>query len=169
MIIVTLILIANIYVLSSLLMTALKSPVVISIIDVLIFIVVVINSLLQTTRLCAINNLLLLLYDITSFACRTEQFDIQNELIVGRYYEERFQNPDMSKTFFVKARAEDSDMDLYLNDFTCITSGANTEVNELRPLVASLLERRGCVKVEVAVLGCPSLKSLMVSVDVKQH
>ena len=149
-------------------MTALKSPVVISIIDV-IFIVVVINSLLQTTRWCAINNLLLLLYDITSFACRTEQFDIQNELIHGRYYEERFQNPNMSKTFFVKARAEDSDMDLYLNDFTCITSGASTEVNEIRPLLASLLERRRCVKVEVAVLGCPSLKSLMVSVDVKQH
>ena len=27
----------------------------------------------------------------------------------------------------------------------------------------------GCVKVEVAVLGSPSLISLMVSVDVKQH
>ena len=28
---------------------------------------------------------------------------------------------------------------------------------------------RGCVKVEVAVLGPPSLIVLMVSVDVKQH
>ena len=28
---------------------------------------------------------------------------------------------------------------------------------------------RSCVKVEVAVLGSPSLISLMVSVDVKQH
>ena len=107
---------------------------------------------------------------MTSIACRTEQFDIQNELIHGRYYEERFQEPNISKTFFVKARAEDSDMDLYLNDFTCITSGASTEVNELiRPLLASLLELRSCVKVEVAVLGSPSLISLMVYVDVKQH
>ena len=30
-------------------------------------------------------------------------------------------------------------------------------------------ELRSCVKVEVAVLGSPSLISLMVSVDVKQH
>ena len=32
-----------------------------------------------------------------------------------------------------------------------------------------LPELRSCVKVEVAVLGSPSLISLMVSVDVKQH
>ena len=31
------------------------------------------------------------------------------------------------------------------------------------------LERRGCVKVEVAVLGSPSLLVLVVSVDVKQQ
>ena len=31
------------------------------------------------------------------------------------------------------------------------------------------LELRSCVKVEVAVLGSPSLTVLMVSVDVKQH
>ena len=30
-------------------------------------------------------------------------------------------------------------------------------------------ELRSCVKVEVAVLGSPSLISLMVSVDVKEH
>ena len=30
-------------------------------------------------------------------------------------------------------------------------------------------ELRSCVKVEVAVLGFPSLISLMVSVDIKQH
>ena len=30
-------------------------------------------------------------------------------------------------------------------------------------------ELRSCVKVEVAVLGSPSLINLMVSVDVKQH
>ena len=32
-----------------------------------------------------------------------------------------------------------------------------------------MAELRSCVKVEVVVLGCPSLISLMVSVDVKQH
>ena len=31
------------------------------------------------------------------------------------------------------------------------------------------VELRSCVKVEVAVLGSPSLMVLMVSVDVKQH
>ena len=31
------------------------------------------------------------------------------------------------------------------------------------------LELRRCVKVEMAVLGSPSLISLMVSVDIKQH
>ena len=30
-------------------------------------------------------------------------------------------------------------------------------------------ELKSCVKVEVAVLGFPSLKSLMVSLDIKQH
>ena len=34
---------------------------------------------------------------------------------------------------------------------------------------AQLAEFRSCVKVEVVVLGSPSLTSLMVSVDVKQH
>ena len=33
----------------------------------------------------------------------------------------------------------------------------------------SLSELKSCVKVEVAVFGSPSLISLMVSVDVKQH
>ena len=33
----------------------------------------------------------------------------------------------------------------------------------------SLSEFRSCVRVEVAVLGSPSLISLMVSVDVKHH
>ena len=32
-----------------------------------------------------------------------------------------------------------------------------------------LIELRSCVKVEVAVLGSPSLIILVVSVDVKQH
>ena len=35
--------------------------------------------------------------------------------------------------------------------------------------LVSLTELRSCVKVEVAVLGSPSLLSLMVSVDVKPH
>ena len=35
--------------------------------------------------------------------------------------------------------------------------------------VAYCSELRSCVKVEVAVLGSPSLISLTVSVDVKQH
>ena len=42
----------------------------------------------------------------------------------------------------------------------------------LRVLMVSVdvkSEFRGCVKVEVAVLGSPSLRVLMVSVDVKQH
>ena len=38
-----------------------------------------------------------------------------------------------------------------------------------QPMNQSDLELRSCVKVEVAVLGSPSLISLMVSLDVKQH
>ena len=34
---------------------------------------------------------------------------------------------------------------------------------------AEASELRSCVRVEVAVLGCPSLIALMVSEDVKQH
>ena len=36
-------------------------------------------------------------------------------------------------------------------------------------LNCSITELRSCVKVEVAVLGSPSLTVLMVAVDVKQH
>ena len=36
-------------------------------------------------------------------------------------------------------------------------------------LLTYLSELRSCVKVEVAILGSPSLIILMVSVDVKQH
>ena len=36
-------------------------------------------------------------------------------------------------------------------------------------LLTKLSELRSCVKVEVVVLGSPSLISLMVPVDVKQH
>ena len=37
------------------------------------------------------------------------------------------------------------------------------------PVFLKISELRSCVEVEVAVLGSPSLISLMVSVDVKQH
>ena len=70
---------------------------------------------------------------------RLEQFDVQNEHIHGQYYEERLESPDVTKTFFVQARQEDPNgPDLYLNDFTCITSGASTEVGELGHAVASV-------------------------------
>ena len=35
--------------------------------------------------------------------------------------------------------------------------------------MVNILELRSCVKVEVDILGSPSLIVLMVSVDVKQH
>ena len=38
-----------------------------------------------------------------------------------------------------------------------------------REVTRRLTERRSCMKVEVAVLGSPSLTVLMTSVDVKQH
>ena len=37
------------------------------------------------------------------------------------------------------------------------------------PSFRTISELKSCVKVVVAVLGAPSLISLMVSVDVKQH
>ena len=44
-----------------------------------------------------------------------------------------------------------------------------TECLKAGGLQAFSTEFRSCVKVEVAVLGSPSLISLMVSVDVMQH
>ena len=49
--------------------------------------------------------------------------------------------------------------------------GSNLKMNKTARLLESGIraELRSCVKVEVAVLGSPSLIVLMVSVDVKQH
>ncbi|XP_076444368.1 uncharacterized protein LOC143282564 [Babylonia areolata] len=57
-----------------------------------------------------------------------EQFDVQNEHIHGHYYEERLQNPNVTKDVFRQTRRlAPHGPDLYLNDFTCVTSGASTE------------------------------------------
>ena len=42
-----------------------------------------------------------------------------------------------------------------------------TELNQAKPKWRTIPELRSCVKVEVAVLGSPPLKVLMVSVDVR--
>ena len=44
-----------------------------------------------------------------------------------------------------------------------------TQVGKYRQTERSETELRSCVKVEVAVLGSPSLMVLMVSMDVKQY
>ena len=41
--------------------------------------------------------------------------------------------------------------------------------NTVKPFSRGRSELRSCVKAEVAILGSPSLISLMVSVDVKKH
>lgn len=59
---------------------------------------------------------------------KLSHFDVQNEMIHGHYYEERLQDPEVTKNAFRLAKAEDPNGPvLYLNDFTCVTSGANTE------------------------------------------
>ena len=60
-----------------------------------------------------------------------------------------------------------------------LTVGKQKDLNSIPLRLSSLFkscglwtvssELRSCVKVEVAVLGSPSLMVLMVSVDVKQH
>ena len=59
---------------------------------------------------------------------RLVQWDIQNEHMAGHYYEERLQNENITKSFYVRARNLDSETKLYLNEYQCITSGAQTEV-----------------------------------------
>ncbi|KAK7115790.1 uncharacterized protein [Littorina saxatilis] len=59
---------------------------------------------------------------------KVAQWDVQNEHIHGHYYEERLQDPTISKNAYRQAKAEDPNGPvLYLNDFTCVTSGASTE------------------------------------------
>ena len=56
--------------------------------------------------------------------------------------------------------------------FLCVclfTPSQSMAVISGRIVAALLIELRSCVKVDVAVLGSPSLIVLTVSVDVKQH
>ena len=50
-----------------------------------------------------------------------------------------------------------------------VSSQGRAEGSKSEALREGVPELRSCVKVEVAVLGFPSLIVLMVSVDVKQH
>ena len=59
---------------------------------------------------------------------RLVQWDIQNEHIAGHYYEERLENENITKSFYIRARKLDSATKLYHNEYQCITSGAQTEV-----------------------------------------
>ncbi|KAL8570832.1 hypothetical protein ACOMHN_006981 [Nucella lapillus] len=58
---------------------------------------------------------------------RVQHWDVQNELLHGHWYEETLKDPNISITMFKEARKWDSVPKLYLNDFTAVTSGANTE------------------------------------------
>ena len=59
---------------------------------------------------------------------RLIQWDIQNEHIAGHYYEEKLQDKNITKELFARARKQNDSAKLYLNEFQCITSGAQTEV-----------------------------------------
>lgn len=58
---------------------------------------------------------------------RVAHWDVQNELLHGHWYEETMKDPNISLKVFKEARKWDSVPKLYLNDFTAVTSGANTE------------------------------------------
>ena len=62
---------------------------------------------------------------------RLVQWDIQNEHIAGHYYEEKLQDRSITKDMLTRARGLNDSAKLYLNEFQCITSGAQTEVNNL--------------------------------------
>ena len=46
----------------------------------------------------------------------------------GQYYDEKCNDTDFVKDVFRMARAQNSQVKLFFNDFQCITSGAQTEV-----------------------------------------
>ena len=70
---------------------------------------------------------------------RLVQWDIQNEHIAGHYYEEKLQDRNVTKDMFTRARKLNDSAKLYLNEFQCITSGAQTEVK------SDFVRHRTCV------------------------
>ncbi|XP_076444115.1 uncharacterized protein LOC143282381 [Babylonia areolata] len=55
------------------------------------------------------------------------QWDVQNEHITEHYYEEKTGDADLTKKMFRWAEATGDTGKRYLNDFQCVTSGAQTE------------------------------------------
>ncbi|XP_070213102.1 uncharacterized protein [Littorina saxatilis] len=58
---------------------------------------------------------------------KVEHWDVQNEFLHGHWYEETMKDPHVSENIFKMARPLDPKVKLYLNDFTAVNSGANTE------------------------------------------
>ena len=56
------------------------------------------------------------------------QWDIQNEHIRHHYYEERLNNPNITKDLFRRARALDPDVPLFFNDYGAAIAGTITKV-----------------------------------------
>ncbi|XP_076465389.1 uncharacterized protein LOC143297101 [Babylonia areolata] len=58
---------------------------------------------------------------------KLQHWDLQNEHIAGHYYEETLNDPGITKELHVYARSLNDSAALYMNEFQCITSGAQTE------------------------------------------
>ncbi|XP_076444047.1 uncharacterized protein LOC143282327 [Babylonia areolata] len=55
------------------------------------------------------------------------QWDVQNEHIAMHFYEEKAHNTELTKLMFEWAKQMNDSGQLYLNEFQCVTSGAQTE------------------------------------------
>ncbi|KAL8616645.1 hypothetical protein ACOMHN_031627 [Nucella lapillus] len=67
------------------------------------------------------------------------QWDVQNEHLAMHFYEEKTHNPDLTKVMYEWARQMNDSGQLYLNEFQCVTSGAQTE--QLYDLVQEYLRQ----------------------------
>ena len=67
---------------------------------------------------------------------RLVQWDIQNEHIAGHYYEEKLNDKNVTKSLYAQARNLGDSAKLYLNEFQCVTSGAQTEAGGFRDVNA---------------------------------
>ncbi|XP_064602928.1 anti-sigma-I factor RsgI6-like [Liolophura sinensis] len=64
---------------------------------------------------------------VTHFKGLVEHWDVNNELLHGQYYENKFHDPDYTKKIFRLVHQYDPDVKLFLNDYNVVSGGGYTE------------------------------------------
>ncbi|XP_064600826.1 uncharacterized protein LOC135467003 [Liolophura sinensis] len=64
---------------------------------------------------------------VTHFKDLVEHWDVNNELLHGQYYENKFHDLDYSKKIFRLVHQYDPDVKLFLNDYDVVAGGGHTE------------------------------------------